>query len=108
MMFKGMGGVKDFLNNVKKNCTFLTRWLPKVISILQTKCVGPSFILREELSALQKEISREVNVSDKPELTNNMFFTLLFAPPPVRYTIHCRCAEALDRPSYQNKYREEK
>ena len=22
------GGVKGFLNNVKKNCTFLTRWLP--------------------------------------------------------------------------------
>ena len=69
--------------------------------------MGSSFILREELAALKK-ILNEVYVSDKPELTNNMFFTLLFAPPPVRYTIHCRCAEALDRPSYKNKYREEK
>ena len=23
-----VGGVKGLLNNVKKNCTFLTRWLP--------------------------------------------------------------------------------
>ena len=30
MMFKRKGGkgVKGLLNNVKKNCTFLTRWLP--------------------------------------------------------------------------------
>ena len=29
-MFKRMGGggVKGFLNNVKKNCTFLAGWLP--------------------------------------------------------------------------------
>ena len=24
----GGGGVKGLLNNVQKNCTFLTRWLP--------------------------------------------------------------------------------
>ena len=71
--------------------------------------MGPSFILREELSASKKSLKKcVVYVSDKPELTNNMFFTLLFAPPPVRYTIHCRCVESLGRPSYQNKYREEK
>ena len=69
--------------------------------------MGPSSICREEFSTLKKT-SEEIYVSDKPELTNNMFFTLLFAPPPVRYTIHCRCVESLGRPSYQNKYREEK
>ena len=28
VQIKGGGGVKGLLNNVKKNCTFLTRWLP--------------------------------------------------------------------------------
>ena len=68
---------------------------------------GPFIYCKERIVCIKK-IFKEVYVSDKPELTNNMFFTLLFAPPPVRYTIHCRCVEALDRPSYQNKYREEK
>ena len=36
MMFKRKGGwgVKGFLNNVKKNCTFLIRRLPSVTSLL--------------------------------------------------------------------------
>ena len=48
-MFKEMGGgVKGFLNNVKKKCTFLSGWLPleaipensKVMYLLDTVIFG--------------------------------------------------------------------
>ena len=54
MMFKrrGEGGVKGFLNNVKKNCTFLTGWLPSIT--YEKKPVTMFYLINQKLGHLER------------------------------------------------------
>ena len=75
-MFKRMGGEgKGFLNNVQKNCTFLTGWLP--LSHF-TRVVHKSFAIQGpkiETPVPKKECNT------RAQMDRDIFFVFLLAPP---------------------------
>ena len=80
-MFKqrGGGGVKGFLNNVQKNCTFLSGWLP-----LPQEGFDGSVMLR---SGLKKSKDSAVTVEEKTKRRRPR--KVIFPDKGKSYTLLC-------------------